>query len=95
MKMAFLLIYYSGIVPREMGYRENKKNLIIKGKISAKGLELLILSVSKVKWQINPHLWIDGILMTIVMPRRNISKEITATVNSTYGQRVKVSVGAA
>ena len=48
--------------------------------LSAKGLGLLLRSVSKVKRQINPHLRIDGILMTMVMPRTNISKEITATV---------------
>ena len=58
--------------------------------LSAKGLELLLRSVSKVKRQINPHLRIDGILMTMVMSRTNISKEITATVKSAYGQRIKV-----
>ena len=58
--------------------------------LSAKGLELLLRSVSKVKRQINPHLRIDGILMTLVKPRTNISKEITATVKSVYGQRSKV-----
>ena len=58
--------------------------------LSAKGLELLLRSVSKVKRQINPHLRIDGIFMTMVMPRTNISKEITATVKSAYGQRIKV-----
>ncbi len=57
---------------------------------SAKGLELLLRSVSKVKRQINPHLRSDGILMMMVMPRTNISKEITATVKSAYGQRIKV-----
>ena len=46
--------------------------------LSAKGLELLLRSVSMVKRQINPKLRIDGILMTMVMPRTNISK-------STYG----------
>ena len=58
--------------------------------LSAKGLELLLRSVSKVKRQINPKLRIDGILMTMVMPRTNISKEITASVKSAYGQRIKV-----
>jgi len=58
--------------------------------LSAKGLELLLRSVSKVKRQINPKLRIDGILMTMVMPRTNIAKEITATVKSAYGQRIKV-----
>lgn len=53
--------------------------------LSAKGLELLLRSVSMVKRQINPKLRIDGILMTMVMPRTNISKEITATVKSAYG----------
>ncbi len=58
--------------------------------LSAKGLELLLRSVSMVKRQINPKLRIDGILMTMVMPRTNISKEITATVKSAYGQKIKV-----
>ena len=58
--------------------------------LSAKGLELLLRSVSKVRRQINPPLRIDGILMTMVMPRTNISKEITATVRNAYGQRIKV-----
>jgi len=58
--------------------------------LSAKGLELLLRSVSKVKRQINPKLRIDGILMTMVMPRTNISKEITASVKSAYGQKIKV-----
>ena len=58
--------------------------------LPAKGLELLLRSVSKVRRQINPKLRIDGILMTMVMPRTNISKEITATVKSAYGQRIKV-----
>lgn len=58
--------------------------------LSAKGLELLLRSVSKVRRQINPHLRIDGILMTMVMPRTNISKEVTALVRSAYGQNIKV-----
>lgn len=58
--------------------------------LSAKGLELLLRSVSKVRRQINPHLRIDGILMTMVMPRTNISEEVTALVRSAYGQNIKV-----
>ena len=58
--------------------------------LSAKGLELLLRSVLKVRRQINPHLRIDGILMTMVMPRTNISKEVTALVKSAYGQNIKV-----
>ncbi len=44
----------------------------------------------KVRKQINPHLRIDGILMTMVMPRTNISKEVTALVRRAYGQNIKV-----
>lgn len=58
--------------------------------LSAKGLELLLRSVSKVRKQINPKLRIDGILMTMVMPRTNISKEITGAVRSAYGHNIKV-----
>ena len=44
--------------------------------LSAKGLELLLRTVSKVKRQINPRLRIDGILMTLrylnrLLPRKN------------------------
>lgn len=65
-------------------------SVIIPTQLHSKGLELLLRSVSMVKRQINPKLRIDGILMTMVMPRTNISKEITATVKSAYGQKVKV-----
>lgn len=58
--------------------------------LSAKGLELLLRSISKVKRQINPGLTIDGILMTMVMPWTNISKEIIATIESVYGQNIRI-----
>ena len=57
---------------------------------SAKGLEQLLRSVSKVRRQINPKLKIDGILMTMVMSRTNSSKEVTASIKSAYGQKIKV-----
>ena len=49
-----------------------------------------MITIKMVRRQINPKLRIDGILMTMVMPRTNISKEITATVKSAYGQKIKV-----
>ena len=58
--------------------------------LSAKGLELLLRTVSKVRRQINPRMRIDGILMTMVMPRTNISKDIIASVKSAYGQKIRV-----
>lgn len=58
--------------------------------LSAKGLELLLQTVSKVKRQINPDLKIDGILMTMALPRTNISREITETIREAYGQHIRV-----
>ncbi len=58
--------------------------------LSAKGLELLLRSVSNVKRQINPKLKIDGILITMVNPRTNISKEVIATVKSVYGRDIRI-----
>ena len=58
--------------------------------LSAKGLELLLQTVSKVKRQINPDLRMDGILMTMALPRTNISREITETIRETYGRHIRV-----
>ena len=58
--------------------------------LSAKGLELLLRTVSKVRRQINPRMRIDGILMTMVMPRTNISKDIISSVKSAYGQKIRM-----
>lgn len=57
---------------------------------SAKGLEQLLRSVSMVRRNINPKLRVDGILMTMAMPRTNITKEVIGTVRSAYGQKIKV-----
>ena len=57
---------------------------------SAKGLEQLLRSVSMVRRNINPKLRIDGILMTMAMPRTNITKEVMETVRNAYGQKIKV-----
>ena len=58
--------------------------------LSAKGLELLLRSVSMVKRQINPKLQIDGILLTMVDSRTNFAKEISALLRETYGSKIKV-----
>lgn len=46
--------------------------------LSAKGLDLLLHSISKVKRQINPKLKIEGILLTMVDSRTNDAKEVIA-----------------
>ena len=57
---------------------------------SIKGLEQLLRSVSRVKRQINPNLWIDGILMTMVMPRTKITQTVIATVKNAYGRNIRI-----
>ena len=54
------------------------------------GLEQLLRSVSKVKRQINPNLRIDGILMTMVMPRTKITQTVISAVKNAYGRNIKI-----
>jgi chromosome partitioning protein len=58
--------------------------------LSAKVLEQLLQTISKVKKQINPKLKIDGILLTMVDNRTNDAKEISALIRETYGIKLKV-----
>lgn len=58
--------------------------------LSAKGLEQLLLTVAKVRRQINPKLRIDGIVMTMVNGRTNNAREIIALIRDTYGGKIKV-----
>ena len=58
--------------------------------LSAKGMELLLRSVSQIRRQINPALEIDGILMTMALPRTTFSRGVSATIRGTYGEKIKV-----
>ena len=58
--------------------------------LSAKGLEQLLQTVSKVKRQINSKLRIEGILLTMVDARTNNAKEISSLIRETYGGKIKV-----
>lgn len=58
--------------------------------LSAKGLEQLLGTISKVRRQINPKLRIEGILLTMVDNRTNYSREISQLIRSTYGNKIKV-----
>ena len=51
--------------------------------LSAKGLEQLLQTVSKVYRQLNPKLAIDGILLTMVDSRTNYAREISALLRET------------
>jgi chromosome partitioning protein len=57
--------------------------------LSAKGLGLLMRSISKVKKQINPKLYVDGILLTMVDSRTNNAKAIIASLRQ-EGAGIKV-----
>lgn len=58
--------------------------------LSAKGLEQLLMTVNRVKRQINPKLKIDGILLTMVDSRTNNAKEIGELIRTTYGKNVPI-----
>jgi chromosome partitioning protein len=58
--------------------------------LSAKGLNLLLHSVSKVKRTINPRLKIDGILLTMVDNRTNNARDIIEAMRSGMGQNIRI-----
>lgn len=58
--------------------------------LSAKGLDLLLRSISKVKRSINPNLKIDGILLTMVDGRTNNAREIIESLRNTVGQNIRI-----
>ena len=57
--------------------------------LPAKGLEQLIKTIQKVKRQINPHLEIEGILMTMVDERTNYAREIMRLLTEGYGGQIR------
>lgn len=58
--------------------------------LSAKGLDLLLKSISRVRRSINPGLTIDGILLTMVDRRTNNANAIISSLRSDVGQRLRV-----
>lgn len=58
--------------------------------LAAKGMTHLLKTISKVKRQINPELNVDGILLTLVDKRTNLTKEITTTLQENYGKVLKI-----
>jgi len=57
---------------------------------SAKGLELLMITIKNVKENLHPDLYIDGILITMYDNRLNFHKEVAATVAENYGNFLKI-----
>ena len=58
--------------------------------LSAKGLDLLLHSIAKVKRSINPELTVDGILLTMVDGRTNNAKDVIQALRSGIGQKIRV-----
>ena len=58
--------------------------------LSAKGLEQLLQTVQKVRRQINPHLKIEGILLTMTDSRTTYGKQISNLIRQAYGGKIKV-----
>lgn len=57
---------------------------------SAKGLELLFQTYSKVQRKMNPDLKVEGVLVTMMDRRPNFTKDVVDLIRSTYGGSVKV-----
>lgn len=58
--------------------------------LSAKGLEMLISTISKIKQHLNPNLDFKGILITMYNERLNFSKAITSNLEQAYGNQIRI-----
>lgn len=58
--------------------------------LAAKGMGQLLRTVQKVKRQINPNLNVEGILLTLVDGRTNLSKETKIALQENYGSVIKI-----
>ena len=58
--------------------------------LDAKGLELLLKSISQVRRQINPTLSIGGILLTMVDKRPHFTQDIITLVTNAYGSNIRI-----
>ena len=58
--------------------------------LSAKGLEMLLGTISRVKSLINPGLQVDGIVLTMVDNRTVFTKEMVTLIRERYGANLKV-----
>lgn len=58
--------------------------------LPVKGLQQLIKTIGRVKRQLNPHLAIEGILITMVDNRTNYAKDIASQVYAVYSSSINV-----
>ncbi|MDR1565567.1 MAG: AAA family ATPase [Oscillospiraceae bacterium] len=57
---------------------------------SAKGLEMLINTVSMVRRELNPALEVEGVLITMIQENTNFGRDIADAVRNTYGAYFKI-----
>ncbi len=58
--------------------------------LDARGMELLLKSIAQTRKAINPHLVIEGILLTMVDKRTNFTREIISLVENAYGGKIRI-----
>lgn len=58
--------------------------------LDAKGMTQLLSTIIKIRQQINPNLKIDGIVLTIVDKRANLTKDIYNQLQENYGSAVRI-----
>jgi len=54
------------------------------------GLQMLLETVSKARKKINPSLYIEGVLVTMMDKRPNFTKELVMKLRESYGDYIKV-----
>lgn len=58
--------------------------------LSAKGLELLLKTIVKIKRRINSKISFEGILLTMFEERTNLSKKIFEMIKVSYGEHISI-----
>ena len=58
--------------------------------LATKGMTQLLSTIIKIRQQINPNLKIDGIVLTIVDKRANLTKDIYNQLQENYGSAVRI-----
>ncbi len=58
--------------------------------LSAKGLELLLKNIMRIRKHINPGILVEGILLTMYSDRTKLSQSVLKIIDDTYGGHIKI-----
>ncbi len=58
--------------------------------LALKNMEELLMTIGKVRTQINPNLSVDGVLITLTDERTNLTKEVITTLEDKYAGILKI-----